>query len=29
VEARSVHFDSAAKRVKMAVETSNAPLIIN
>jgi len=29
VEARSVHFDSAAKRIKMAVETSNAPLVIN
>ena len=29
VEARSVHFDSASKRIKMAVETSNAPLIIN
>jgi len=29
VEARSVHFDSAAKRVKLAVETSNAPLVIN
>ena len=29
VEARSVHFDKAARRVKMAVETSNAPLVIN
>ena len=29
VEARSVNFDSASKRVKMAVETSNAPLLIN
>jgi len=29
VEARSVNFDAAAKRVKLAVETSNAPLVIN
>jgi len=29
VEARSVHFGSVAKRIKMAVETSNAPLVIN
>jgi len=29
VEARSVHFDKSARRVKMAVETSNAPLVIN
>jgi len=29
VEARSVHFDKAMRRVKMAVETSNAPLVIN
>jgi len=29
VEARSVHFDTAAKQVKMTVETSNAPLVIN
>jgi len=29
VEARSVHFEKAARRVKMAVETSNAPLVIN
>ncbi|MCL2202924.1 MAG: DUF4097 domain-containing protein [Defluviitaleaceae bacterium] len=28
-EARSTHFDHAAKRVKMTVETSNAPLVIN
>jgi len=28
-EARSTSFDTAAKRVKMTVETSNAPLIIN
>ena len=28
-EARSTSFDHAAKRVKMTVETSNAPLIIN
>lgn len=29
VEARSVSFDHATKKVKMAVETSNAPLVIN
>ena len=29
VEARSVNFDRCAKKVKMAVETSNAPLVIN
>ena len=29
VEARSVYFDSSAKKVKLAVETSNAPLVIN
>jgi len=29
VEARSVHFESAPKKVKMTVETSNAPLMIN
>lgn len=29
VEARSIHFDTAAKQVKLAVETSNAPLTIN
>jgi len=29
VEARSVSFDSSAKKIKMAVETSNAPLLIN
>ena len=29
VEARSVNFDRSAKKVKMAVETSNAPLVIN
>ena len=29
VEARSTQFDTAAKRVKMTVETSNAPLVIN
>ena len=29
VEARSTNFDASAKRVKMTVETSNAPLIIN
>ena len=29
VEARSVHFDRAARRVKMTVETSNAPLVIH
>ncbi|MCL2499121.1 MAG: DUF4097 domain-containing protein [Defluviitaleaceae bacterium] len=28
-EARSTHFDHAPKKVKMAVETSNAPLVIN
>ncbi|MCL2604433.1 MAG: DUF4097 domain-containing protein [Defluviitaleaceae bacterium] len=28
-EARSTHFDHAAKKVKMTVETSNAPLVIN
>jgi len=28
-EARSTQFDMAAKRVKMTVETSNAPLVIN
>lgn len=29
VEAKSVHFDSAARRVRLNVETSNAPLVIN
>ena len=29
VEARSVNFDGCARKVKMAVETSNAPLVIN
>ena len=29
VEARSVNFDKSAKKVKLAVETSNAPLLIN
>ena len=29
IEARSVNFDKATKRVKMTVETSNAPLSIN
>ena len=29
VEARSINFDRCAKKVKMAVETSNAPLVIN
>ena len=29
VEARSVHYEAAARKVKMAVETSNAPLVIN
>ncbi|MDR0272931.1 MAG: DUF4097 domain-containing protein [Clostridiales bacterium] len=29
VEARSVSFDKVAKKVKLAVETSNAPLLIN
>ncbi|MCL2361849.1 MAG: DUF4097 domain-containing protein [Defluviitaleaceae bacterium] len=29
VEARSVQFDSAARKVKMTVETSNGPLMIN
>ena len=29
VEARSINFDRCAKTVKMAVETSNAPLVIN
>ncbi|MCL2372689.1 MAG: DUF4097 domain-containing protein [Defluviitaleaceae bacterium] len=29
VEARSVHYDTATKRVKLAVETSNSPLVIN
>ncbi|MCL2840945.1 MAG: hypothetical protein FWE05_09270 [Defluviitaleaceae bacterium] len=29
VEARSIHFDTAVKKIKMAVETSNAPLVIN
>ena len=29
VEARSINFDRSAKKVKMAVETSNAPLVIN
>ena len=29
VEARSVNFDRCVKKVKMAVETSNAPLVIN
>lgn len=29
VEARSVSFDRAAKKIKLAVETSNAPLLIN
>ena len=29
VEARSVKFDSAGKKVKMTVETSNGPLVIN
>jgi hypothetical protein len=29
VEARSVNFDKAAKKIKLAVETSNAPLLIN
>jgi len=29
VEARSINFDSSAKRVKLAVETSNAPLSIS
>jgi hypothetical protein len=28
-EARTTTFDSCAKRVKMTVETSNAPLVIN
>jgi DUF4097 and DUF4098 domain-containing protein YvlB len=29
VEARTTSFDKAAKRVKLAAETSNAPLVIN
>jgi DUF4097 and DUF4098 domain-containing protein YvlB len=29
VEARSTSFDSAAKKIKLMVETSNAPLVIN
>jgi len=29
VEARSVQFDSVARKVKMTVETSNGPLVIN
>ncbi|MCL2457211.1 MAG: DUF4097 family beta strand repeat-containing protein [Defluviitaleaceae bacterium] len=29
VEARSTNFDSAAKKIKLNVETSNAPLVIN
>ena len=29
VEARSIHFERATKKVKLAVETSNAPLVIN
>jgi hypothetical protein len=29
VEARSTSFDTSAKKLKLAVETSNAPLIIN
>ena len=29
VEARSVSFDTVAKRVKLSAETSNAPLVIN
>ncbi|MCL1863554.1 MAG: DUF4097 domain-containing protein [Defluviitaleaceae bacterium] len=29
VEARGSNFDTAAKKIKMAVETSNAPLLIN
>ncbi|MCL2572463.1 MAG: DUF4097 domain-containing protein [Defluviitaleaceae bacterium] len=29
VEARSVHFDAASRKVKMTVETSNGPLMIN
>ena len=29
VEARSVHFDAAARKVKMTVETSNGPLVVN
>ncbi|MCL1883649.1 MAG: DUF4097 family beta strand repeat-containing protein [Defluviitaleaceae bacterium] len=29
VEARSITFDHAAKKIKLAVETSNAPLLIN
>ena len=29
VEARSVHFDRATRKVKMTVETSNGPLVIN
>ena len=29
VEARSVSFESSSKKVKLAVETSNAPLVIN
>jgi hypothetical protein len=29
IEARSTGFDSAVKKIKLAVETSNAPLLIN
>lgn len=28
-EARSIHFDSAAKKVKLSLETSNGPLVVN
>jgi hypothetical protein len=29
VEARSVQYDAAAKQIRLNVETSNAPLVIN
>jgi len=28
-EAKSVHYDSAAKQIRLSLETSNAPLVIN